>query len=111
MATATGTGESRADADTSITDLTARSWWFVARKTATGRLEEGYPIRLQDPLPHIGLPLGPPRPELPLDLQSAFHAAYDLSIRRGTIRYASEPVPPPPLADADAAWMNELLGR
>ena len=43
MATATGTGESRADADTSITDLTARSWWFVARKTAHEFLRDRSP--------------------------------------------------------------------
>ena len=31
---------------------------FVARKTAMGRKEEGYPLKLQSPLPIIGLPIG-----------------------------------------------------
>ncbi len=44
---------------------------FVARKTGLGRNEEGYPLCLQDSLPVIGLPLGPPRPDLPLDLAAA----------------------------------------
>jgi hypothetical protein len=84
---------------------------FVARKTALGRNEEGYPLQLQDPLPVVGLPLGPPRPDLPLDLGAAFRAAYDLSIRPGSIRYADETPPPPPLSDADAAWVHQLLQR
>ena len=71
---------------------------FRRRKTGLGRNEEGYPLRLQDPLPVVALPLGPPRPALPLDLAGAFHAAYDLSIRPGSIHYAEESPPPPPLS-------------
>ncbi len=82
---------------------------FVARKTGLGRNEEGYPLRLQDPLPLMGLPLGPPRPDLPLDLGAAFRAAYDLSIRPGSINYAEETPPAPPLSKEDAAWMNRLV--
>jgi hypothetical protein len=37
---------------------------LVARKTGLGRNEEGYPLRLQEPLPTVALPLGPPRPDL-----------------------------------------------
>jgi hypothetical protein len=81
---------------------------FVARKTGLGRNEEGYPLRLQDPLPVIGLPLGPPRPDLPLDMAAAFHAAYDLSIRPGSIDYERETPPPPPLDAADAAWAKSI---
>jgi hypothetical protein len=82
---------------------------FVARKTGLGRNEEGYPLRLQDPLPVLGLPLGPPRPDLPLDLAAAFRAAYGLSIRPGSIRYAEETPPEPPLDAADAAWVKSVL--
>jgi hypothetical protein len=82
---------------------------FVARKTGLGRNEEGYPLRLQDPLPTIGLPLGPPRPDLPLDLAAAFHAAYELSIRPGSIRYERETPPDPALDPADAAWVTSVV--
>ncbi len=82
---------------------------FVARKTGLGRNEEGYPLRLPDPLPVIGLPLGPPRPDLPLDLAAAFRAAYDLSIRPGSIRYAEETPPEPALDAADAAWVKSVV--
>ncbi|NUQ65398.1 MAG: DUF4058 family protein [Pirellulales bacterium] len=82
---------------------------LVARKTGLGRNEEGYPLRLPDSLPVIGLPLGPPRPDLPLDLAAAFRAAYDLSIRPGSIRYAEETPPAPPLDKADAAWVKSVV--
>jgi hypothetical protein len=81
---------------------------FIARKTALGRNEEGYPLQLQDPLPVIGVPIGPPRPDLPLDLDAAFQSAYDLSIRPGSINYAAE-TPAPPLSDADAAWVKQVV--
>ncbi len=81
---------------------------FVARKTGLGRNEEGYPLTLQDPLPMIGLPLGPPRPDLPLDLAAAFRAAYDLSIRPGSIHYRESP-PEPRLTEADTDWLKGVL--
>ena len=82
---------------------------FVARKTGLGRNEEGYPLRLQDPLPVIGLPLGPPRPDLPLDLAAAFRAAYELSIRPGSVHYERETPPEPALDSADAAWVKSVV--
>lgn len=84
---------------------------FVARKTALGRKEEGYPLRLQDPLPVIGLPIGPPRPDLPLDLGAAFRAAFDLGIRPGSIAYREEAVPPPALNAEDAAWVRDVVDK
>lgn len=82
---------------------------FVARKTGLGRNEEGYPLRLEDPLPVIGLPVGPPRPDLPLDLAAAFRAAYDLSIRPGSIRNGEEPPPEPALDPPNAAWVKSVI--
>ncbi len=83
---------------------------FVARKTGMGRNEEGYPLRLQDPLPVMGLPLGPGRPDLPLDLAAAFRSAYDLSYRPNWSRsYRDEDVPGPSLDGQDRAWVAEML--
>jgi hypothetical protein len=82
---------------------------FVARKTGLGLNEEGYPLRLQDPLPVIGLPLGAGRPDLPLDLAAAFRAAFDLSIRPGSIDYKNETPPPPVMDAADAAWVKSVV--
>ena len=82
---------------------------FVARKNPLGRKEGGYPLRLQDSLPVIGLPIGPGRPDLPLDLQTAFQAAYDLSVRPGSIRYGEETPSEPRLGKEDAAWVEQLI--
>jgi hypothetical protein len=81
---------------------------FVARQRGMGRNEEGHPLRLQDPLPVIGLPVGPGRPDLPLELPAAFAAAYDLTVRPRSIRYGDEPVPGPQLSPEDAAWVREV---
>lgn len=83
---------------------------FVARKTGMGRNEEGYPLRLQDPLPVIGLPLGPGRPDLPLDLAAAFQSAYHLSHRPNLQHsYQEGQVPDPPLEAPDQAWLAQTL--
>lgn len=83
---------------------------FVVRKHGMGRHEEGYPIRLQDPLPVIGLPLGPDRPDLALDLSAAFRSAYDLSHRPHWRKsYQAARVPGSPLAEEDETWVAEML--
>jgi hypothetical protein len=84
---------------------------FVARKTGIGRNEEGYPINFADPLPVVGLPVGPQRADLPLDLAAAFRAAYELAVRPGSIDYGQEAVPPPELNDPDSAWVRTLTRR
>jgi hypothetical protein len=82
---------------------------FVARKTMIGRNEEGYPLRLQDPLPTVGLPLWDGRPDLPLDLGAAFRSAYDLTVGGRPIDYKFEAIPEPPLSKDDAAWTSALI--
>jgi hypothetical protein len=82
---------------------------FVARKQPDGRIEEGYALGLQDELPTLGLPVSAAGADLPLDLASAFRSAYELSIHPGAIDYAQEDVPPPPLSEGDAAWVDDLL--
>lgn len=84
---------------------------FVARKTGLGRLEEGYPLRLQDKLPVIGLPIAPGVGDLPLDLAAAFRSAYDLSYRPDEIIYNIENLPPPELSPADLEWTRQLLAK
>lgn len=82
---------------------------LVARKTDDGRQEEGYPVQLQDRLPIIGLPLGPGRADLPLDLGAAFESAFDLCTQTALIDYRNEPIPEPRLTAEDAAWVKRTL--
>jgi hypothetical protein len=84
---------------------------FLARQLRPGRKEEGYSVRLQDPLPAIALPLRDGIPDLPLDLAAAFRSAYDLSMGGRPVHYQTEPVPEPALSPEDARWVNEWLGR
>ncbi len=72
-----------------------------------GRL---WPIRLDETLPAIRVPLRADDPECPLDLQRALDLAYDRADYRRELRYADEPTPA--LTPEQAAWAKaRLLGK
>jgi hypothetical protein len=62
-----------------------------------------YPIRLQQRLPVITVPLLPEDPPVQLDLQAAFNRAYDAGPYRKAIWYGKDPIEPP-LQPDQAAW-------
>lgn len=64
-------------------------------------------VRLQDPLPTLGVPLRDPDPDAPLDLGAALALAYDRAAYDASVDYAKDPVPP--LAAEPAAWADGLL--
>lgn len=67
-----------------------------------------FPIGLREMLPCIPIPLRQEETEVPLDLQFVFNRAYEGGpYRRGAVNYALPPHPP--LREADAAWMEQLL--
>lgn len=71
---------------------------------------ELFPIRLEDPLPCIPVPLREGEPEVPLDLQYAFRHVYERGpYAGGAVDYAAAPEPPvrPELAD----WLSGCLDR
>ncbi|MBI1987115.1 MAG: DUF4058 family protein [Nitrospinae bacterium] len=67
-----------------------------------------WPIALRQPLPTVPVPLLPPDPDVPLDLQAAVRACFDLVGYERLLDY-SVPPPPPPLSDEEAAWAADLL--
>jgi hypothetical protein len=67
-----------------------------------------WPIQLRDRLPTVPAPLLPPDPDVPLDLQAAVKACFDLVGYERLLDYAAPP-PPPPLGDDDMAWVAEVL--
>jgi len=67
-----------------------------------------WPIALGEPLPTVPVPLLPPDPDVPLDLQAAVRACFDLVGYERLLDYSGPP-PPPPLSDEDAAWVDERL--
>lgn len=84
--------------------LVSRSWMRV-EPTWGYRV---YPFTLRDWLPCIGVPLREEEPAVLLDLQQAFHRAYDGGpYRRGAVDYTKPP--DPPLSGEDAAWAAALL--
>ncbi len=67
-----------------------------------------YPIRLEDRLPEILVPLLPGDPAVSLDLQAVFERCYDAGPYRRRLRYAAnQPVPPLPLWQIE--WATRLL--
>ena len=68
---------------------------------------KAWPIRLQNPLPIVGIPLRAPDPDAPLSLQQALNMAYERGSYDATAEYTKEPTPP--LPPELAAWAAELL--
>lgn len=69
-----------------------------------------YPIRMEDKLPEVAIPLLPQDPPVPIDLQLVFQRAYDTGPYHRRIRYQSEQ-PEPPLEPEREKWAAGILGR
>ncbi len=67
---------------------------------------KAWPIRLEQPLPVVGIPLKSPDPDAPLELQKAVERVYDRAANDATIDYTLEPTPP--LAPHLTAWVDQL---
>ncbi len=67
-----------------------------------------YPIRLQDRLPEITIPLLPGDGDVVVDLQAIFQRSYDAGPYRRRIRYGHT-APVPPRDDETQAWAARLL--
>lgn len=67
-----------------------------------------WPIGVRQPLPTIPIPLLPPDPPVPLDLEQALHTAYARARYDLRVDYRKPLIPP--LASADAAWAAALIG-
>jgi Protein of unknown function (DUF4058) len=66
-----------------------------------------YPIRLEERLPVLTIPLLPGDPEVLLDLQAAFDRAYDAGPYRKRIRYGEDRIRPP-LRPEQAEWAKSI---
>lgn len=67
-----------------------------------------WPISLRDRLPTVPVPLLPPDSDVPLDLQSAVDACFELVGYHRLLDY-TQPPPPPDLDTDDAAWLDDVL--
>jgi hypothetical protein len=66
-----------------------------------------YPIKMNERLPEIAIPLLPADPPVPIDLQAVFDRCYDTGPYRRRVRYEDGAVPP--LLPQQAAWAAEVL--
>src|SRR5262249_3375997 len=67
-----------------------------------------YPIRLEDRLPPIAIPLLPGAPSVTLALQSVFDRCYDAGPYAREVRYGADTLIPP-LRPDQAAWAARTL--
>ncbi len=82
--------------------------YLVTLTRSQARIIEAWPIKLQDQLPIVPLPLLAPDPAVPLDLSSALSAVYDEAAYELSVDYGQSP-PPPSLSAEDADWVEALL--
>jgi hypothetical protein len=82
--------------------------YLVTLTRAQARFIEVWPLRLQDQLPVVPLPLLAPEPDVPLELSPALSAVYEQAAYELSVDYAQAP-PPPSLSAEDAAWVETVL--
>lgn len=90
-------------------EVTGNSDYYILlhRANAGGRLEVWF-ADLRDRLPVIIVPLREPHPDVALDLQAVLDTVYERARYADEIDY-TQPVPPPSLRPADAAWVTERV--
>ena len=69
-----------------------------------------YPIRLNQPLPEITIPLLPGDPPQTLDLQAVFQRTYNAGPYHREIDYRQD-APPPPLGQTWQSWLRQVLAQ
>ena len=91
-----------------IGDLPPAAYYIYLSRTQRRPRTQVWPVQLREQLPTVPVPLLSPDPDVPLELQSAVQACFDLVHYERLLDYAAPP-PPPPLSDDDAAWASEVL--
>jgi hypothetical protein len=69
---------------------------------------EAWPLRLQDKLPVVAVPLRTPDPDVPLDLGAVLSTIYEQAGYDLSIDYRQTP-PPPPFDEKTQEWMKQWL--
>ena len=80
---------------------------FLSRAGRRSKVEI-WPLRIQDPIPMIPVPLREPDPDVPLDLNQAIHTIYDRLAYDLRIDY-TRPPPKPDLPAKVGAWLQARL--
>lgn len=87
--------------------LPADPYFIILSRAEKRPMSEVWPIKFNQALPILPIPLLPDDNDARLDLQAAFSSVYDLFGYAFTIDYGRSPEPP--LAASDAAWANARI--
>ncbi len=71
---------------------------------------EIWPIGLRETLPIVPVPLLPPDPDVPLNLQTAVEACFQLVGYQRLLDYTAVP-PPPKFSDDDLTWLRKCVNQ
>jgi len=91
-----------------VGELPPASYYVYLSRTQRRPRTQVWPVQLHDRLPTVPVPLLPPDPDVPLDLQAAVKACFDLVGYERLLDYAAPP-PPPPLSEGDIVWVAQVL--
>ena len=80
---------------------------FLSRFTRRP-VSEVWPVGLREPLPTVPVPLLPPDPDVPLQLQAAIEACFELVGYERLLDY-TQPPPPPPLNADELTWVRARI--
>jgi hypothetical protein len=80
---------------------------FLSRTDRRPRTQV-WPAALSQPLPTVPVPLLQPDPDVPLELQAAVRACFDLVGYERLLDYTAAP-PPPPLSQSEDTWLRQCL--
>jgi hypothetical protein len=83
--------------------------YLVALTRSNADRVELWPIKLQDTLPVVPVPLRSPDPDVPLELSLALTTVYDEAAYELSVDYSQTP-PPPSLSPEDMIWLKSLPG-
>jgi hypothetical protein len=91
-----------------IKEAVAPYYVFLSRFTRRPHTEI-WPLQLRDPLPTVPVPLLPPDPDVPLALQTAINACFELVRYHERLLNYNKLPPPPPLSSEDTAWVKSVI--
>jgi Protein of unknown function (DUF4058) len=83
-------------------------YYALLKRAGIVRPYEAWVFDLRDKLPTIAIPLRPPFPDVPLNLQAAFETTYARAHYADSVDYMRM-LPPPPLRPADVVWSAERV--
>ena len=86
-------------------ELPPASYYVFLSRFTRRPVSEVWPVGLREPLPTVPVPLLPPDPDVPLQLQAAVEACFELVGYERLLDY-TQPPPPPPLSADDLAWVR-----